>query len=82
MMQIRDLRRQDMPSVLALLHADCLPAQPRNTVRDVQRALAGYATIDQKWCEALAGIHTIVATEGNGVLGVASYGATSSDGSG
>ncbi len=48
MMQIRDLRRQDMPSVLALLHADYLPAQPRNTARDVQRALAGYATIDQK----------------------------------
>ena len=74
MMQIRDLRRQDMPPVLALLLADHLPAQPRDTARDVQRALAGYATIDQKWCEALAGIQAIVSTEGNDVLGVASCG--------
>jgi len=39
----------------------------------VQRALAGQATIDQKWWEALADIQTIVATYGQEVLGVASY---------
>ncbi len=72
-MKIRALIQEDMPSVLALLYADQLPAQPRPTTHEVQRALAGQATIDQKWWEALADIQTIVATYGQEVLGVASY---------
>ncbi len=72
-MKIRALTQEDMPSVLALLYADQLPAQPRPTTHEVQRALAGQATIDQKWWEALADIQTIVATYGQEVLGVASY---------
>lgn len=78
-MKIRGLIQQDIPSVLELLQADQLPSQPRNTTRDVQRALAGQATIDQKWWEALAVIRTIVATEGNDVIGVASYGVQKTD---
>src|SRR6266487_3509006 len=81
-MNIRDLTWPDIPSVLELLHADQLPSQPRTTSQDVQRALAGQATIDQKWWEALAVLRTIVVTEGNDVLGVASYGTQKTDGSG
>ncbi len=79
MMKIRAFTQEDMPSVLALLYADQLPAQPRPTAHDVQRALSGQATIDQKWWEALADIQTIVATQGQEVLGVASYGLQKTD---
>ncbi len=74
MVNIRHFTRRDMSAVLELLHADQLPSQPRCIVRDVQQALAGRATIDHKWWEALATIRAIVATEGNDVVGVASYG--------
>ena len=82
MMKIRDLTQRDIPSVLELLHADQLPSQPCNTAQDVQRALVGQATIDRKWWEALAPIQTTVATQGNEILGVASYGVQKRDGSG
>ena len=65
MVNIRHFTRRDMSSVLELLHADQLPSQPRCMVRDVQQALAGRATIDRKWWEALVTIRAIVATEGN-----------------
>jgi ribosomal protein S18 acetylase RimI-like enzyme len=82
MMKIRDFTRRDIPAVLELLHADQLPSQPRCTARDVQHALTGQATIDQNWWEALAFIRAVVATEGNDVVGVASYGRQKTNGSG
>jgi hypothetical protein len=71
MINIRHFTRRDTSPVLELLHADQLPFQPRCTARDVQHALAGKATIDRNWWEALATIRTIVATEGKDVVGVA-----------
>ena len=57
-----DISHDNMSSVLELLHADQLPSQPQCMVRDVQQALAGRATIDRKWWEALVTIRAIVAT--------------------
>jgi ribosomal protein S18 acetylase RimI-like enzyme len=68
-----------MLSILELFHADQLPLQPRTTDQDVQYALAGQATIDQKWWETLAVIRAVVATQGNDVLGVASFGIQKKD---
>ncbi|MBV9691889.1 MAG: GNAT family N-acetyltransferase [Ktedonobacteraceae bacterium] len=79
MIKMRDFSQRDIPPLLELLHADQLPAQPRTTAHDVQCALAGQTTIDQKWWEALAGIRTIVATQGNDILGAASYGVQKTD---
>ena len=63
-----------MLAVLALIHADHLPGQPICTIQDVQNALAGHATIDRGWWEALKSIRTIVVTTKEEIVGVASYG--------
>ncbi len=78
-MNMRTFTWRDMSSVLGLVHADQLPLQPRATAQDVQCALAGQATIDQKWWEALAIIRTIVAMQGGDILGAASFGIQKKD---
>ena len=73
-MNIREIRQQDLLTVVELIRADALPGQPLCTIEDVQNALVGRAEIDQGWWEALVTIRTIVATLGNEIIGVASYG--------
>src|ERR1035438_2035048 len=78
-MDIRDLCERDMPAVLALIRADDLPGQPICTLQDVQNAVAGHATIDRGWWEALKERCTIVATINDFIVGVASYGIRKED---
>jgi GNAT superfamily N-acetyltransferase len=78
-MDIRDLCERDIPAILALIRADHLPGQPICTLQDVQNALAGHATIDRGWWEALNTIQTIVATINDEIVGVASYGTRKQD---
>lgn len=78
-MDIRDLCERDIPAILALIRADHLPGQPICTLQDVQNAIAGHATIDRGWWEALKNIQTIVATINDEIVGVASYGTRKQD---
>lgn len=78
-MDIREMCERDMPAVLALICVDHLPGQPICTVQDVQNALAGHATIDRGWWEALKSIRTIVVTAKDEIVGVASYGTRNLD---
>jgi hypothetical protein len=78
-MEIRDICEKDIPATLALIRVDHLPGQPICTLQGVQNALAGHATIDSGWWEALQTLRTIVATTNNEIVGVASYGLRKQD---
>jgi len=80
-LQIRALREKDLPSLLALINADRLPSQPECTLQDIQDAVAGKATIDSGWWNALGTIHTLVVTSDTSIVGAASYGIRKQDGS-
>jgi ribosomal protein S18 acetylase RimI-like enzyme len=67
------MNQKDIPAILTLICADHLPGQPVCTVQDVQNTLTGHATIDLGWWEALTEIRTIVALDGEDVVGCASY---------
>jgi len=81
-MNVRELSQEDIPAAVELINADQMPSQPTCSVQDLQNALAGRATIDRGWWEALVDIRTIVATTDDEIVGVASYGTRKDDGSG
>jgi GNAT superfamily N-acetyltransferase len=73
-LKTRSFRRQDIPHLLNILSADHLPSQPQTRIQDVRAALTGRATIDRHWWKALTSIQTIVALQGQEILGAASFG--------
>jgi hypothetical protein len=79
MFQIRPWTQSDIPALLSLLAADQLSLQPACTQHDLELALAGQGTIDRPWWDGLKMVHTIVATRGQEIVGVASYGLQKQD---
>ena len=62
----------DVDAIAALVNDDHVLGQPRCRAENVRKALAGAATMERAWWDNFVDLQTIVATDGNSVLGAAS----------
>ena len=63
---------EDLDAIAALVNADEVVGQPRCRPEDVRRALTGAATMERAWWDNFIDLTTIVATDGNSIVGAAS----------